>query len=377
MRVSVLQENLARALSIVGRVIDSRPTSPVLGNILLMTEDSRLRLSATNLELSVTTYIGAQVTESGGVTLPAKTLSELVNNLSPERVDLTLDAAKQEVNIRCGMANSNVRGIDAGEFPPLPTTTRADLYLPARALKHMILQTIIATAKEDTRPALTGIFVEFKGKQLTLAAADGYRLAMHTLEMESPAPRDMSMLIPAKTMQELARIIGDEEQELGLTLPSERDIVLFSYEDTLIASQLLDGRFPDFQKIIPTAYRTRIIVDRLDLLRNCKRAEIFARDSNHSTRILVRPADDPDAPGEIQIVGRSAERGENESMVDANVEGDVLEAAFNVKYLIEVLNVLDDDQIVVESNGSAFPGVIRGKDRDNYLCVIMPMALSR
>src|SRR5690606_17756526 len=163
MRASVLQENLARGLSIVSRAVDSRPTLPVLANVLLATEESRLKLAATNLEMSITTYIGAKVEKGGSITLPAKMFSELVNNLSPERVDLTLDAATQTVNVRCGATNSNVKGIAATEFPMIPQGGENALMIPGRVLKDMILQTVFAAAKEDNRPILTGIYTLIDG----------------------------------------------------------------------------------------------------------------------------------------------------------------------------------------------------------------------
>lgn len=150
MRVSILQDQLARGLSIVSRAVDSRPTLPVLANVLLATEDARLKLSATNLEMSVTTYIGAKVDRPGAITLPAKTFTELVNNLSPERVDLTLDESTQTVNVRCGMTNSNIRGISASEFPPVPESGEPDVTIPAPLMRDMINQTVFAAAKKIT-----------------------------------------------------------------------------------------------------------------------------------------------------------------------------------------------------------------------------------
>lgn len=184
MRVSVLQDKLAKGLSIVGRAVENRPTLPVLGNVLLATEDARLKLSATNLEMSVTTWIGAKVEKEGSITLPAKTLADLVNNLSPERVDLNMDTATQTVNVRCGATVSNIKGIDAGEFPMVPQGGEGDIVISGKALKDMISQTVFAAAKEDNRPILTGCLMQLDGNVMTMAAADGYRLAIRTTEIE-------------------------------------------------------------------------------------------------------------------------------------------------------------------------------------------------
>lgn len=377
MRVSILQDQLARGLNIVGKAVDSRPTLPVLANVLLATEDARLKLAATNLEMSITTYIGAKVDRPGSITLPSKTFAELVSNLSPERVDLNLDESTQTVNVRCGMTNSNIKGIAASEFPPIPEPAEPDVVLPAVMLRDMINQTAFAAAKEDNRPILTGLYTHFEGNTMTLAAADGYRLAVRTARIEQNFAKPRTLVIPVKTMGELARIITDEEKEVGITLPGDRDLCLFYYESTVISTQLLEGKFPDFSALIPKSYSTAMTVYTTDLLRACKRAEIFARDSNYSARLFVRPAKGPSEPGEVMIVGKSAERGDNEGSLDAAVEGDGLEVAFNIRYLIDVLNVIPDERVVLESNGAAHPGVIRPENGSEFVYVVMPMSINR
>ncbi len=377
MRLSVLQEKLAKGLSIVSRAVENRPTLPVLGNVLLATEDARLRLSATNLELSITTWIGAKVERDGAITLPARTLVDLVNNLSNDRVDLTLDPATQTVNVRCGATTSNIKGIDAAEFPVIPLGGDADVVVPGKVLKEMINQTVFAAAKEDNRPILTGVYVQLDGNVMTMAAADGYRLAVRTTEIEQHFARPVEMVVPARALSEIGRIIGDEDDVVTITLPTDRDIVLFHLKQTDVATQLLEGKFPDFSAIIPRSYVTSTVMYTSDLLAACKRAEIFARDSAYSATIFVKPSSGPGEPGAVRIAGRSAERGDNEGLLDASVEGEALNISFNIRYLIDVLNVIDDDQIVFESNGPANPGVIRPKDRDDFVHVIMPMSLNR
>ena len=379
MRVSVRQENLARGLGIVGRAVESRPTLPVLGNVLLRTGDdgdARLRLAAMDMSngLSITCWIGAQVGETGGITLPRSTFTDLVNNLSPERVDLSLDDATRSVTVRCGANVSTVRGIDAEEFPLLPSGSNSDVSLPADMFRSMINQTVFATAREDNRPVLTGVFTEFKGNTLTMAAADGYRLAVRTgpLEQEFSEPR--SMVIPGRALAEVARIISDSDDEVRITFPDEREIVLFHLNQVLVSSQLLEDRFPDFSAVIPKDFTTSTVVYTGELLRACKRAAIFARDASGSARILVRPADNPSDPGEVVIAGKSNERGDNTDMVDASVEGGELDISLNVEYLIDVLNVISDERVVLESSGPPGPGVLRPEERDDFVHVIMPMA---
>ncbi len=379
MKITVLQENLSKGLSIVNKAVESRPTMPVLGNILLQTDDARLKLAAVNMSLGmgITCWIGAKIEEAGAITLPAKTLTDLVSNLSPERVDLILDTATQTVNLRCGGTKSNIKGIDADEFPPVQQGGAGDVIVPGKALKEMITQTVFAAATEDNRPILTGVYFLFDGNVLTMAAADGYRLAVRTVELDQTFTEPVSMVIPSRALAEVARIISDEDSEVLITLPQERDIVMFHMKNVDVSSQLLEGKFPDFGAIIPRGYNTSTVMFTADLLRACQRAEIFARDNSYSGRILIKPPKGPGEPGELIVTSKSAERGDNEGMIDASVEGDSLEISFNIKYLIDVLRVIQDERIILESNGVGHPGVIRPENRDDFIHVIMPMSLNR
>lgn len=374
MIVSVLQENLAKGLSIVSKAVESRPQLPVLSNVLLVAENSRLQLAATNLQLSITCWIGAKIDQPGSITLPAKTFAELVNNLSPERVDLNLDALTSTVHVKCGTTKSNIKGIDADEFPPITHGEDADVVIPGRVLREMINQTTFAAAKEDNRPILTGVYTEFDGQVMTMAAADGYRLAVRTTEIEELFEEKRYFVIPARTLNEVARVISEEDDQVQMTLPAERDIVTFHLANVDISSQLLEGRFPDFGAIIPRGYVTSTTLYTSDLLKKCQTAEIFARDNANSGRLYVKPPSNAGEPGEVMVAGKSAERGDNENMLDAHVEGEPLDISFNIKYLIDVLRVIDDEQVTFQSNGAENPGVIRPRDRDDFIHVIMPMS---
>lgn len=374
MKISVLQENLAKGLSIVSKAVDSRPTLPVLNNILLEAEGSRLKLAATNLQMSITMWIGAKVDVAGSITLPASTFKDLVNNLSPERVDLELDTQSQTVHIRCGATNSNIKGISAEEFPPITHGEGADIAVTGATLEEMINQTAFAAAKEDNRPILTGVYTELEGDNITMAAADGYRLAVRNGKLVREAPEAMNLVIPAKTLMEVARVIDDNDDEIGISLPWKRDIVTFHLQNVAISSQILEGRFPDFSAIIPSAYVTSIVMYTKDLLTACKRAQIFARDNANSGRMFVTPPKGSNEPGEVQVIGKSAERGDLDGMLDASIEGEALDISFNIDYLIDVLKVVNEERVVFQSNGAENPGVIKPEGRTDFVHVIMPMS---
>ncbi len=373
MIVSVLQENLANSLNIVTKAVDSNPPLPVLANVLLETEDSRLKISATNLEMSISVWIGAKVEQSGSITLPARTLSEYVNILSRERVDMRLDAATHTMQLRCGVQTSTIRGIDADEFPPINHNEQPDLQLEGETLREMIVQTAFAAAREQNRPILTGVYLLLEGNSITMAAADGYRLAVRTAEISESFGERQDMVIPARTMSEIARIIEDD-QEVGIALPKERNSVTVFAPNILISSQLLDGRFPDFASIIPRSFVTSTVLYTEDLLVVCQRAEIFARDNANSANLHVKPALNPGEPAEVLIVGKSAERGDSEGMLDATAEGEPLDISFNIKYLIEVLRVVKEERVIFQSNGPENPGVLKPENREDFVHVIMPMS---
>lgn len=373
MIVSVLQENLARSLNIVTKAVDSNPPLPVLANVLLETEDSRLKISATNLELSISVWIGAKVEQTGSITLPARTFSELVSSLSPERVDMRLDAATHTVHLRCGVQTANIRGIDADEFPPINHNESADLQVQGESLREMINQTAFAAAREQNRPILTGVYLQLEGPTMTMAAADGYRLAVRTAEIGESFDERQDMVVPARTMSEVARIVEDE-QEVGLALPAQRNSVTFFAPNVVVSSQLLEGRFPDFASIIPRSFVTSTVMYTNDLLAVCQRAEIFARDNANSANLRVKPALNPGEPAEVLIVGKSAERGDSEGMLDATAEGEPLDISFNIRYLIDVLRVINEERVVFQSNGPENPGVLKPENRDDFTHVIMPMS---
>ncbi|MEP7287564.1 MAG: DNA polymerase III subunit beta [Chloroflexota bacterium] len=376
MRVSVLQENLVKGLSIVNRAIPSRPSMPVLGNVLISTEDSRLKLAATNLELGITTHIGAKVEEEGAVTVPARTFFDLINALPPERVDMELDPRTQTLTVRCGSGSTNIKGIDATEFPAVPEADAdTGVEIPADALRDMIEQVAFSAAKEDNRPILTGVLAKFENSTFTLAAADGYRLAVQTVELESPVSTPLTLIIPAKTLSELSRIITPDDTKVYISVPEGRSQVMFHLEAVDMVSQLIDGKFPDYEQIIPHAHTTSTRVYSNELMRACKWAEIFARESAYTIRVKITPGENNKVPGQMVMMAQSQEKGDNQWTLDVSSDGPGLEVSFNVRYLLDVLNVISEDQIVIETNGAASPGVIKPAGRDNYVYVVMPMSV--
>ena len=375
MKVSVLQENLAHGLSIVSRAVSPRSTLPVLANILIATDEGRLRLSATNLELGITCWIGAKIQEEGSTTVPARTFTDLVGTLSDKQVDMSLSVRTQTLNVRCGASNTDIKCIDAQEFPPMPVPDAAQgIQINVADLKEMIQQVVFAASTDEARPILTGVLVKVNGNKITLAAADGFRLSVREAELSSPAARPVNAVIPARALSELARISSDGDQTVTMVMPPGRGQVIFRLHDAELVSQLIEGTFPDFEQIIPRRYDTRAVLSTSTFLKACKQAEIFAREGSHIARINIAPGGELQ-PGTVEISGQSEETGYNQNVVDASIEGHALLIAFNVRFLREVLDVIKTPNVALETTVDTSPGVIRPVGEDNFLHVIMPMHL--
>ena len=376
-KVSCLQENLAKGLSIVGRAVATRSTLPVLSNVMLATDGARLKLSATNLEIGIVCWIGAKVEEDGSITVPARLLTDFINSLPPERIDMELTVRTQTLNLKCARFEANIKGIDAQEFPLIPTAGEdSKISLDPSMLRQMIDQVVFAAATDESRPILTGVLAKFQGEQLTLAAADGFRLSVRTAHLSEPVSEPVTVIVPARALAELARIGVEQEQPIEITITPARNQALFHMANVDLVSQLIEGNFPDYNQIIPKSYSTRTVVSTSDLLKATKTANIFARDAANIVRLEIVPGGEL-APGRVTLTATSAEVGDNVGEIDAVIEGEEMEIAFNAKYLIDVLSVVDAAQVVLETTTASSPGVIKPIGSEDFTHVIMPMHISR
>jgi DNA polymerase-3 subunit beta len=375
MKVSVLQENLARGLSIVSKAVSLRSTLPVLQNVLVATDEGRLRLSATDMELGITCWIGAKIEEEGSTTVPARIFTDLVGTLSDRQVEMALNVRTQTLHLQCGASTTDIKTIDAQEFPVLPVVDlEQGIQLNPSDLKEMIQQVVFAASSEEARPVLTGILVKASGNKIVMAAADGFRLSVREAELSSSVGRPFSIIIPARSMNELSRIVGHGDQLVTMVIPPGRGQVIFRTMNYELISQLIEGSFPDYEQIIPRRFETRIILSTSAFLKACKQAEIFAWEGSRIARIKIQPGGEPQA-GRVEITGEAEQTGHNENVVEANIEGKELEIAFNVRYLREVLDVVKTPNVAMETSTVTSPGVIRPVGDSQFLHVIMPMHL--
>ena len=376
MKVIVLQENLARGLGIVSKAVSPRSTLPVLANVLVASDEGRLRLSATNLEMGVTCWIPARIDEEGSTTVPSRTFSDLVSTLPSDQVLLKLDMQTQTLNVRGGTSTNDIKCIDAQEFPPLPVPDlEGAVQINSGDFREMIHQVVFAASSDEARPVLMGVLVQVEKDKLTMAAADGFRLSVRKAVLSSPASVSVSAIVPSQALKELARVATDGEEPIYMVLPKGRGQVVFRVKDVEVVSQLIDGTFPDYQQIIPRKYNQRTLVSTSSLLKACKQAEIFAREGSNVARLNIKSSQGEMQPSEVEISATSEETGKNETIIEATVDGGGLLIAFNVKFLREALEVIRTPNVAIETSAPNAPGVVKPVGDDQFLHVIMPMHL--
>lgn len=369
MKLSVMQENLARGLSVVSRAVSgSRATLPVLSNVLLRTEDAGLKLTATNLEIGISTWVPGKIEHEGALTVPARLITDVVNGLpAGERIDLEVEGGTT-LHLRSGRAQARIRGIDAEEFPVVPTAgERAPTRLAQKALRHALSEVVFAAASDEARPILTGVLTKIADGTMTLAAADNYRIAVRTMGLADRG-EDASIVVPARSFAEVSRILAETDDPVDVVLAPSRNQVIFKVEGTSLVSRLIDGQFPNYQQVLPASHSTRVVVDRDELLKAVRLSALIATTSANVVRLRIG---EPGSAG-IQIAA-SADIGDTEGEVEAAVEGDAVSVAFNARYLAEALQNMVADQLSLELSGPLSPGVLRLVGDEHYVHVIMPV----
>jgi len=378
MKVVIQQSQLAHGVSVVARAVTPRSTLPVLSNILIKTDGERLRLSGTNLELGISAWIDAKVEKEGGLTVPARTFADLVSNLPSREVTLTVDIPTQTLNVKCGTLNTDIKGISADEFPPMPAPDLDEaIPLNVANFKEMINQVVFAASTEDSRPNLTGVHMSFEDEMLEMAATDGYRISISRAPMAGVGKQKLEALVPARALSELSRVAVNGDETLKMTFPPGRGQVIFHLKDVELVSQLIEGNFPNYNAIIPPTFKTRTVLSTNDMLKACKQTEIIAREGNYIARLDIQPDENGDGIAQLDISANSEQTGSSEVIVDASVEGVPLLISFNIRYLREALEVIKTPTVILETNAPNTPGLLRPVDDESFKHIIMPMNIPR
>lgn len=361
MNVIVTQENLNKALSAVSRIASSRTSLPILSNILIKAEQNRLFVIATNLEIASMYRIGAKVEKEGSITVPARLVSEFVNNLPKDNVNIKVDGSK--LNISSGNYKSTINGVLSDEFPTLPSITPENtITIPNQLLKQSINQTVITASHDDTRPVLTGVLCYSHEGKLYFAATDGYRLAERQLV---ETKENIKALIPAPALQEVARVVPDDVEEVTVLFDNEQ--VKFQAGDVEITSRLIDGNFPDYKQLIPKKTEITAKLNTEELVRITKISSLFARESGGSVTLHTDTEKKV-----VSIHSIASQLGENTSEATAEIdnEGSV---TLNSRYLLEALSCIESKEITFGFSGKLAPCVIRPVGDDSYQHIVMPL----
>jgi DNA polymerase III subunit beta len=361
MHLQVTQENLNKALGTVARVANARGTLPVLANVLIKTVNNRLSIAATNLDIAITQYIGAKVTEDGAITVPARLMQDFVSSLPTGVIDLKLDDYK--LHIATEQYQSVINGVSAEEFPVMPGITDGKSWtVPGTVLKKSLQQVIIAASGDEARPVLTGVYLHTNDGKLYMAATDSYRLA----EKELISIKDsINLLVPVSAMQDLLRIVGDVEEDVTVT--SDDQQVLFKVGDVELVARLIEGKYPDYRKLIPASFATTAILKRADLLNAAKVSSLFARESAGSITLNV-----DEGSQELSIRSVASQLGENTAKAAAKVTGEGA-ITLNSRYLLDALHALSGDEVIFSFNGKLEAVVLKDAAATDYVHIIMPL----
>lgn len=373
MRLSCQQEDLHRGLSAVARAIPVRSTLPITQHVLLEADGDRITLSATDAETIAITYqIPASVPESGSITLPSRLLSDFIATLPPEPITITLVERSRQVSLSCARNEASIGGMDPNDFPPIPPVDDSGpVRVETARLRRALNQVVFAAATDDSRPVLTGVHFGIEGSTMRLAAADGFRLAVHTMQLDDPTD-DRSVIVPARALAELARLLPEIDGPTTMTFNAANTQVQFDLGHAKLIAQLIQGTFPNYEQLIPSSYTTQTEVEVKEFSRETRIASIFARDGSGIVRLITQPGEGG-APGRLMITARADDIGNNEGEIDAIIEGEEAKIAFNGRYLTDVLQVLDSERVAIESTSPSSPGVIRPVGDDSYVHVVMPM----
>lgn len=361
MKLQVTQENLNHALNSVARVANTRGTLPILANVLIKTSNNRLSLSATNLDIAITHFIGAKVTKEGSITVPARLMQDFVSSL-PDGV-IELDLQETKLHVTTDQYKSVVNGIVADDFPVMPAITSGKKWsLSASLFKRALQQVVFAASNDETRPILTGVLLQTIDDKLVMAATDSYRLAEKQLGANKEA---VHLLVPASAMQDLLRVLPDGDEQIRITHDDQQ--VLFQVGDIELVTRLLDGKYPDYHKLIPKTFTAKATLKRADFINVTKVSSLFARESAGSVTIEL-----DEAEKQLSIRSVASQLGENTATAEAKVKG-TGSITLNSRYLLEALSALSGENITFGFNGKLEPTLLTDPDSDDYRHIIMPL----
>jgi DNA polymerase-3 subunit beta len=361
MQLTVTQENLSRALATVSRIASSRGSLPILSNVLLRTENNQLLVAATNLDVAISETIGAKIKTDGSITVPARLMQDYVSSLPSST--LTLEVKDNKLKLTTEHHSSSINGTPADDFPEMPTIENGDsLQIPGDSLKTALQQVLFAASSDDARPVLTGLFLHTTNGKLYAVATDSYRLAEKMISVEE---KELSLLIPASSLQDVLRVMRDDT--VSVTINYDEQQARFTVGSVELVTRLIDGKYPDYRKLLPKEYETTAVIKRSDLQEITKVSSLFAREAAGGVTVTISEED-----GEVSIRSIASQVGENNAVAEAEISGDAV-ITMNSRYILDALGAFESDKVQVNVNGKLDPCVITDPENDDYLHVVMPV----
>ena len=370
MKLQCTHENLDKALSNISRAVANRTTLPITQNVLLKVNNGKLQLSATNLEMAINTWIGAEITEEGETTVPARIFTDLIKSYPNDNIDLSLN--NNNLVIKCGPYNSNLITQPSDDFPPIPESDSLDptfTISPARFNK-LINSVIFSAAQDQSRPVLTGVKFSITNNILTLASADGFRLSIISFELENENIPEIDFIVPAKSLLEVSRILPFTQDDVSVFMTKASNQVIFKIGNYQLTTTLTQGNFPDFNSLIPESNSTSCIIPKSNFKSAVRSLGVLAKDGNGIIRLEISGTQENQ---NLLMSSKTDELGENSVILEVNSSGDDSKIAFNSKYLSDVLEVIDGENVILEINGDSNPGLIKPENNSNYIHIVMPM----
>ncbi len=363
MQLTILQEDLSKALTIAVRFASTRSSLPILGNFLLRAEKSKLKIKATNLEMSVTLAIGAKIEKEGEITVPAKLLVDIVTNLNHGQITLTNE--KEELKIVSGSFKAKLPTTPVNDFPTLPEglDSKKSFSIPTKVLTGSLGKILFSTSIDETRPILTGVLFIFKGESLSLVASDGFRLSRKTVKLQKPL-EEMQFVIPKPSVMEIVKAAANGDLEFEFKASDNQ--LLIKSNDMIISSRIIEGTFPDFEKIIPKTSGTLVTVDKNDFAKAVKLAAVFAKVEGNIIKLTVKE-------NTLQLTSENEKSGAQVNEIEAKVEGGNLEISYNYKFIEDFLNVSVGDSILIKLIDSISASIFEDPEDKDFLHLIMPV----
>lgn len=368
MMFTCLQENLEKGLNIVYKAVPQKVSLPILNNILIKTENGRLKLSATNMETAITTYVGAAIDKEGATTMPAKLMRELVANITQST--LTGNLLNDALHITSDKTKTKLVGTPVDEYPNLPTFTPNTKFITVnpKIFADAVAKIAFAASSDETRPVFTGVYLNYSDGQLVMAASDGFRLSEVKIEAKGEIEK-LNIIIPAKVLLEVSRIFADATEDIKLGYTENENLTLFQADDTLISTRVIDGTYPDYNRIVPTTSTVTAAFLAQDLLEAVRLSNIFAKEVNNVIKLRL------DESGSLNVVTNAQETGDNLSQITSEIIGEGIEIAFNSKYLLDFLSNNKAQRILMKANGTLAPCMFLADEEENYFHIVMPMQL--